>query len=170
MSFKFPKFLIKKIFPPKKCVKTVDTEGDGKADALIIEAINVIQPFTVPETIDLGEFDMNDFDLSEYALVLLDDEPIDISKDLVDSNFVQENVKIFHKGEEFSLEDLLEGKAGGRLIAVGDPLKILLKLEKKYLNQLGKGKHTLVIEPENIPRIEVGFFLTKKNMNVPFEP
>ena len=41
--------LIKKIFPPKKCVFTVDTTGNGSADSMQIKVVNIIMPFKVPE-------------------------------------------------------------------------------------------------------------------------
>lgn len=170
MSFKLPAFLIKKIFPPKKVAATVDTTGDGKADALRIKALNMIQPFTIPETVELGDFDINDFDLSDYGEILLDDEPLDISKDNVNMNFVRDNITIYHKGDAYTIEDILAGKAGGKTIAMGDALTIILKLEDQYLAELTEGKHTVTIDVESIPTITVGFQLNKKNMNIPFDP
>jgi len=43
------KVLIKKVFPPKKSIYTVDTTGDGKADALLIKALNLIMPILIPK-------------------------------------------------------------------------------------------------------------------------
>ena len=169
MSFKLPKFLIKKIFPPKKSVFTVDTSGDGKADSLQVKALNMIQPFTIPESINLGEFNINDFDLSEYAQIKLDEEPIELSKDVVNINIIRERFKIYHKGTGFTIEEILSGKAGGRMIAVGDSLSVLIKLDDGDLQKLTEGTHTFSIEAENFPKIEIGFELTKKNMNQKLE-
>ncbi|MHA1439128.1 MAG: hypothetical protein ACTSPD_16275 [Promethearchaeota archaeon] len=165
MSFKLPPFLIKKIFPPKKAVSTIDTTGDGKADSIQIRAINVIQPFTIPESIDLGDFDINDFDLSEYGEILLDGESINLSKENVNFNTFK-NVKIFHKDRYYSIEDILSGAAAGKVIALGDSLTIFMKLPDKALEKLTEGKHTITIQVENMPTIEISFELNKNNMNI----
>lgn len=166
MSFKLPSFLIKKIFPPKKSVFTVDTTGDGTADSLQLKAINMIQPFTIPEEIDLGDFDVDDFDLSEYAQILLDEMPLDISKNQVNLDSIRDKIRIYHKGDTYTIDDLLNNKAGGKLIAVGDSLSVLIKLEPEQIDELDQGKHTFTINAENIPKLEIEFELTKKNMNV----
>jgi len=166
MSFRLPPFLIKKIFPPKKSVSTVDTTGDGKADRIQIKAINVIQPFTIPEEIDLGDFDIDDFDLTEYGAVLLDDEPIDISKEKVNLNALKDRISVYHKGIHYTLDDVLGGKVGGKVIAMGDTLTILLKLETSDLEKLTEGKHMLKIEIEGMPSLEINFELTSNSMNV----
>jgi len=171
MSFKIPPFLIKKIFPPKKAVSTVDTTGDGKADSIQIKALNVMAPFTVPENIDLGDFDINDFDLSEYAEILLDGDPMDISKENINFNVIRDRFKIYHKGDGYTLDELFGGKAAGKIIAMGDTLTILLKLDEKEMNKfITEGSHTLTIEAENIPTLEISFELSKKNMNIKFDP
>ncbi len=169
MSFRLPPFLIKKIFPPKKSVSTVDTTGDGKADKIQIKAINVIQPFTIPDNIDLGDFDINDFDLTDYGAVLLDDEPIDISKEKLNLNVIKERIALYHKGSRYTLDDVLGGKVGGKTIALGDSLVILLKLEESDLEKLTEGKHMLKIEIENMPTLEINFELTSNSMNVKFD-
>ena len=166
MSFRLPPFLIKKIFPPKKSVSTVDTTGDGKADHIQIKAINVIQPFTIPENIDLGDFDVEDFDLTEYGRVLLDDEPIDISRDKVNLSVIKERIEVFHKGVRYTFDDIMSGKAGGKVIALGDTLTVLLKLDSNDLEKLTEGKHMLKMEIENMPSLEINFELTSKSMNV----
>jgi len=170
MPFKIPKFLIKKIFPPKKAVSTVDTNGDGEADALQIKALNMIQPFTIPENIDLGqfEFNINDFDLSEYGEITIDEVPIDISRENVDADMIQERLSIYLKGEKYTLQDILGGKPGGKLIAKGDTITLLFKLEKEYLERLDEGKHVFRIEVEGIPTIEINFELKEKNINQKF--
>jgi hypothetical protein len=170
MSFKLPAFLIKKIFPPKKSVSTVDTNGDGKADSIQLMALNVIQPFTIPENIDLGEFDIEDFDLSDYGGVLIDGEPLDISKQQINLQAIRERVKVYHKGECYTIDDLLGGKAGGKTIAMGDSLTILIKLDAQDLAKLTEGKHSLTVEAENIPSLEINFELTDHSMNLKFDP
>jgi hypothetical protein len=170
MSFKIPAFLIKKIFPPKKSVFTVDTTGDGKADSIQIIALNVIQPFTIPENIDLGEFDLEDFDLTDYGEILLDEEPLDISKQNINIQAIRESVTVYHKGESFTIDEVLGGKAGGKTIAMGDKLTILIKLNEGDLNKLTVGKHSITVEAENIPTLEINFELTDESINLQFDP
>ncbi|MFO8017580.1 MAG: hypothetical protein R6U96_03020 [Promethearchaeia archaeon] len=170
MPFKIPPFLIKKIFPPKKAVSTIDTNSDGSPDAIQLKAINKFQPFTIPENIDLGSFDINEFDLSEWGEILLDGEPIDISRKNVDTNFVRDNLTIYHQGDAFRLDDFLSGKAGGRVLGLGDALTVVLKLEMKYIEQLTEGEHELTIDLDTIPTITVEFELTPTHMNIPFDP
>lgn len=166
MSFRLPPFLIKKIFPPKKSVSTVDTTGDGKADCIQIKAINVIQPFTIPEEIDLGDFDVDDFDLTDYGTVLLDGEPIDISKEKINLSVIKDRIAVYHKGNHYTFDDIMGGKAGGKVIAMGDTLTILLKLEHSDLEKLTEGKHMLKIEIESMPSLEINFELTSDSINV----
>ncbi len=170
MSFKIPTFLIKKIFPPKKSVYTVDTTGDGKIDSIQIIGLNVIQPFTIPENIDLGNFDIEDFDLSDYGVILLDEEPLDVSKQSINLQAIRERIKVYHKGESYTIDEILGGKAGGKTIAMGDKLTILIKLNQEDLNKLTEGRHTLTIEAENIPTLEINFELTEDNINLTFDP
>ena len=170
MSFKIPTFLIKKIFPPKKSVFTVDTTGDGKADSLQIIGLNVIQPFTIPENIDLGDFDLEDFDLNDYGQVLLDEEPLDLSKQKINIQAIRESLKVYHKGESYKIDEILGGKAGGKTIAMGDKLTILIKLDEADLNKLTIGKHTITIEAENIPTLDINFELSESNINLTFDP
>ncbi|MGV9172334.1 MAG: hypothetical protein ACOC44_13865 [Promethearchaeia archaeon] len=170
MPFKIPPFLIKKIFPPKEAVSTVDTNTDGIPDAILLKAINKFQPFTIPENINLGDLDVNEFDLSEWGEILLDGEPMDISKKNVNANFVRDNITIYHQGDAFTLDDLLSGKLGGRVLGLGDNLTIILKLDKEYIEQLKEGAHELTIELETIPTINVEFELTADHMNIPLDP
>ena len=141
MSFKFPAFLIKKIFPPKKAVSTVDT-------------------------IDLGDFNIDDFDISDYGEILLDDEPLDVSKQNINLQSIRDRVKISHKGEFYTIDEILGGKVGGKTIAMGDSLTIIIKLDDEDIGKLTEGKHTLKIEAESIPSLEISFELTNKSMNL----
>ncbi|MGV9142016.1 MAG: hypothetical protein ACOC1X_03670, partial [Promethearchaeota archaeon] len=87
MSFDLSAFkvLIKKIFPPKKSVYTVDTQGDGEADSIQIKALNIVFPFDIPEEISFGDFELEDlenakYDVSEHINIYLDDQSINLSK------------------------------------------------------------------------------------------
>jgi len=77
-DFKVPTAMIKKVFPPKISVFTVDTTGDGKADSVKLVGLNVIAPFGVPAKEDLGDINVDNIDPSEYGKLLLDGEEIDI--------------------------------------------------------------------------------------------
>ncbi len=168
------KVLIKKIFPPKKCVYTLDTTGNGKADSVQIKALNVIIPFVIPENIKIGDFniqtfDMNNIDISKYAKIYLDNELLNISKENVNLDTIQERIMIYHGGELFTLNNILEGKLIGRTIALGDNISIILKLDESSLEKLTEGKHIFKIESDIITGIEIHFELDKNNMNLRFD-
>ena len=164
------KVLIKKIFPPKSSVYTVDTAGDNDPDSILIKALNVIMPIEVPDEIELGgfstkDFDLNTFDLSEYGKIFLDDERITISKDDFEIDKLKTRFIINHKGEQFTIDDIIDGKLGGRLIALGDTVDILIRLDKHVLKKFTEGAHKFRLESELIPVIEFNFELNKDNMN-----
>ena len=168
------KVLIKKIFPPKKCVYTLDTTGNGKADSVQIKALNVIIPFVIPENIKIGDFniqtfDMNNIDISKYAKIYLDDDLLNISKENINLDTIQERIMIYHGGELFTLNNILEGKLIGRTIALGDNISIILKLDESSLEKLTEGKHIFKIESDIITGIEIHFELDKNNMNLRFD-
>jgi hypothetical protein len=167
------KVLIKKIFPPKKCFSTLDTTGNGKADSIQIKALNVIIPFVVPENIEIGDFNLKNFnintiDISKYAQIYLDDELLNLSKENVNLDSIQERIMISHGEELFRLNDILEGKLSGRTIALGDTISIILKLDELSLEKLTEGKHIFKIESDFITGIEINFELDKNNMNLRF--
>lgn len=164
------KVLIKKIFPPKSSVYTVDTTGDNIADSILIKALNVIMPIEVPDEFELGgfstkDFDLNTFDLSEYGKIFLDDERITISKDEFEIDKLKTRFIIYHKGERFTVDDIIDGKLGGRLIALGDSVDILVKLDTNALKKFSVGKHKFRLESELIPVLEFSFELNENNMN-----
>jgi len=169
------KVLIKKIFPPKKCVFTVDTNGDGEADAVLIKAINVIMPVEIPEKIELGgfnseDFDLKKFELSDYGKFYLDDEPIDVSSKEFEIDKLKQHFLMYHSGDCFKIDDLINGKLAGRLIALGDNINVLIRLEKDALAKFTIGKHKFTIESELIPKFEFNFELTQDNINQEFDP
>lgn len=164
------KVLIKKIFPPKESVYIVDSTGDGKLDSIVIKALNVFMPIEIPEKIEIGgfnseNFDLHNFDLSEYGKLYLDDNPIYISKKDFEIEKLKERFLIYHKGEKFRIDDLISGKLAGRLIALGDSIDIHIKIDKDAIKKFSEGKHKLTIESELIPKLEFYFELTKKNLN-----
>ncbi|MFX1316613.1 MAG: hypothetical protein ACFE9T_12170 [Promethearchaeota archaeon] len=169
------KVLIKKIFPPKKSVYTLDTTGNGKADSVQIKALNVIIPFVFPENIEIGDFniqnfDVNNIDISKYAKIYLDDELLNLSNEVVNFDIIQERIMIYHGGEMFTLKNILEGKLSGRTLALGDSISIIIKLDEGSLEKITEGKHIFKIETEFITGIEIHFELDKNNMNLRFDP
>ncbi|MFW9771768.1 MAG: hypothetical protein ACFFEO_06330 [Candidatus Thorarchaeota archaeon] len=164
------KVLIKKIFPPKESVYIVDSNGDGTIDSIVIKALNVFMPIEIPEKIEIGgfnseNFNVKNFDLSEYGKLYLDDNPIDISKVEFEVEKLKERFFIYHKGEEFRIDDLIKGKLAGRLIALGDTIEILIKVDKETITKFSEGKHKLALESELVPKLEFHFELNHKNMN-----
>lgn len=164
------KVLIKKIFPPKSSVYTVDTTGDMKPDSILIKALNILMPIEVPDEIELGgfstkDFDLNTFNLSEYGKIFLDDERITISKQDFEIDKLKGRFIIFHNGERFTIDDILNGKLGGRIIALGDTIDVLVKLDEAALKKFTEGKHKFKLESELIPVIEFNFELDKDNIN-----
>ena len=70
----------------------------------------------------------------------------------------------------FKLKDILDGKLGGRKIALGDNISIILKLDESSLAKLTEGKHTLKIESDLFTGIKINFELDKNNKNLRFDP
>jgi hypothetical protein len=164
------KVLIKKIFPPKSSVYTVDTTGDMKPDSILIKALNILMPIEVPDEIELGgfstkDFDLNTFDLSEYGKIFLDDERIIISKQDFEIDKLKSRFIIYHNGDKFTIDDILNGKLGGRIIALGDTIDVVIKLDEYALNKFTEGKHKFRLESELIPVLEFNFELDKDNIN-----
>jgi hypothetical protein len=169
------KVLFKKIFPPKKSIYTVDSNGDGKVDSILIKALNVIMPIEIPEDIELGgfstkNFNLKNFDLSEYGKIYLDDEPITIAKEDFDVERIKERFLIYHRSEEFTVDDIIKGKLGGRIIALGDSINIIIKIDEEGFKKFSKGRHTFKFESELIPTLEFNFELTDENLNQKFNP
>ncbi|MHA2037274.1 MAG: hypothetical protein ACW98X_12615 [Promethearchaeota archaeon] len=163
--------MIKRLFPPRESVYTIDTTGDGKADSLLIKVKNLIIPFSVPKNIELGDFDLssvdiNKFDLSEYATLYLDDTSINIPKESINIEKLKNQFTIYHKGESFDLDDILEGKFSGRMIGLGDTISVLFKLNASILENLVEGKHVFRIESDMVSNFAIDFELDESNMNI----
>jgi len=156
-------------------VFTVDTTGDGKGDSIQIKVINLIFPFVVPKNFELGDFnfknfDIHNYDFSETVKLLVDDRPINISKDSINFETIKDRFLIYHKGESFKLDDVLEGKLSGRTIALGDTISILIKLDTETLNIMTEGKHEFKIDSELVSNLIINFELDDSNMNIKFDP
>jgi hypothetical protein len=162
------KVLIKKIFPPKKCVYTIDLNEDGKEDGLLIRATNVVIPFDIPEEISIKnlskeKFEDEQFDIGEFLQIYLDDEKIEVSKEAIDREVLKDKFLLVHNGEQFTLGDILDGKLKGRTIGLGDSIDIILRMDEKHFDRLTEGQHKFRIESEIIPSLEVDFKMSKDN-------
>ena len=168
------KVLIKKLFPPKKCVFTVDTTGDGKADSIQIKVLNLIMPFVIPKKLEFGKFNLNEINMdkinmAQYGRVLLDDQPLNLSNDNVNLDTIQDRILLYHKGESFNINEIKEGKLSWRIIALGESISLLLKMDEGSLEKLTEGKHSFKIESDMISNLEIDFELDKSNLNIPFD-
>ena len=168
------KVLFKKVFPSKKSIYTVDTNDDGKADSLLIKVLNVIMPIQVPKEIELGgfstkNFDINNFELSDYGKMYLDDFPINVSKKDFEIDKLKDHFRFYIKDEGFTIDDLMSGKLAGRLIALGDTINILIKIDEESLEKFSEGKHTFKFISEIIPTLEFNFELGPENLNQKFD-
>ena len=169
------KILFKKIFPPDKSVYTIDSTGDGSADSILIRAFNIIMPIEVPREIELGglnstDFHINKFDLSDYGKIYLDDEPLTIAKDEFDIHVIKDHFLIYHDGIGFTIDDLLAGKLAGKLIALGDTIDILIKIKSEGINRFTEGVHKFTFASELIPKLDINFELSEKNLNRKYDP
>jgi hypothetical protein len=169
------KVLFKKVFPPRKCIFTVDSNGDNETDSILIKALNVLMAMEIPDEIELGgfstkSFDISTFKLADYGKMYIDDKAINVSKEKFDVKSLMDHFTIYHKGDKFTIEDILNGKLGGRIIALGDSINILISIDKESLELFQEGKHTFKFESELIPTLEFNFELTKENLNQKFNP
>ena len=168
------KVLFKKIFPPKKSIYTVDTNGDGKADSLLIKALNVIMPMEIPKEIEIGgfsttNFDINTFELPDYGKLFLDDIPINVSKKDFDIVKLKDRFTFYIKKEKFTIDDLLSGKLAGKIVALGDTINILIKIDEDSLEKFSEGHHNFKFKSEIIPLLEFNFELGNENLNQNFD-
>jgi len=168
------KVLFKKIFPPKKSIYTVDTNGDGKADSLLIKALNIIMPIKVPKEVEIGgfstkNFNLNNFELSDYGKIFLDDVPINVSKKDFDIAKLKDRITFYIKKEKFTIDDFLSGKLAGRIIALGDNINILIRIDEEGIDKFSEGKHNFKFKSEIIPILEFNFELGKENLNQSFD-
>jgi hypothetical protein len=132
-------------------------------------------PFAVPENIELGDFnlrniDIENFNLSEYVKLFLDDNQINISKESINLEELKNQFTIYHKGESFKLDDILEGRFSGRTIALGDTISVLFKLDAEILENLAEGKHVFKIESDLVSNFIIDFELDETNMNLKLGP
>ncbi len=167
--------MIRKIFPPNKSVFTVDSNGDGKIDSLQIKFINLLLPFVIPKEIEIGDFNIKELDptsldVSKYGKFFLDDTELNFSKDNVNLDTIKDRLLIYHKGESFNFDDIMEGKLVGRTINLNDSVSLFLKLENDTLKKFSKGSHSFRIESDLVSNLVINFELDESNMNIKFDP
>ena len=117
----------------------------------------------------MDNINIDEFNLNQYGKVLLDDQPLNFSKESINLDTIQNRILIYHKGEAFNFNDIKDGKLSGRMIALGESISILLKIDEGSLEKLTEGKHSFKIESDTISNLEIGFELDKSNMNIPFD-
>lgn len=132
-----PTQLLQKIFP-KNCLGLVDSGKTGVPDALLIEGINILAPFSMPKTINLGRYSVEN--VEKFGTVTIDGVKMTLSSETILS-------KVFLAlGEKlFTLEEILLGKAAGKEIMMGGSIKLLIKLSSFSGLQLKPGKHQISI-------------------------
>lgn len=169
------KILIKKLFPPKESVFIVDTDGNGKIDSLQIKFLNLLLPFVIPAEIEIGDFKLSEFkpegfDLSKYGKFYLDDIQLNFSKESVNIDTIKSRILIYHRGDCFNLNDIIEGKLSGRTINLKDTISILIKIDDESLKRFTKGVHFFKIESDLVSNLLIRFELDETNMNIKFDP
>ncbi len=118
----------------------------------------------------MRSIDKENFDFSEYVKLFLDDNLINASKESINIEKIKNHFKIFHKGESFELDDILQGKFSGRTIALGDTISVLVKLDAEILENLVEGKHVFKIESDLVSNFLINFELDETNMNIKLDP
>jgi len=145
------------------------------ADSIQIKIANLLIPFSVPENIELGDFnlksiDIGNFDINEYVKLFLDDKQINVSKDSINIEKLKNQFTIYHKGESFNFDDIIEGRFSGRMINFGDTISVLFKLDAGILKNLVEGKHEFKIESDLVSNFIINFELDETNMNLKLDP
>ena len=124
--------------------------------------LNVVMPMEVPKEIEIGgfstkDFDINNFDLPDYGKLFLDDIPIDVSKKDFDITKLKDHFTFYLKKERFTIDDLLSGKLAGKIVALGDTINILIKIDEDSLEKFSEGHHNFKFKSEIIPILEFNF-------------
>jgi len=100
----------------------------------------------------------------------LDDKPLDFSKESFNLDNISNRLLVYHKGESFNINEILEGKLSGRTIAFGDRISLLIKLDENSLEKFTEGEHTFRIESDLVSNLEIFFELDESNMDIKFDP
>ncbi len=129
----------------------------------------------IPEEIEIGDFSSkkfapDDLDFSKYGKFFLDDIELNFSEESVNLDIIKNRILIYHKGESFNLNDVVEGKLSGRTINLNDSISILIKLNEDSLKKFTEGEHYFKIESALVSNLEINFELDERNMNIKFDP
>ena len=100
----------------------------------------------------------------------MDDTQLDFSIESVNLDIIKNRVLIYHKGESFNLNDIMEGKLRGRTINLNDTISIIIKLAEETLKKFTEGTHYFKIETDLVSNLEISFELDENNMNIRFDP
>lgn len=174
------KVLIKKIFPPKKSVYTVDIDKDNIADAILIRAVNVVFPLQIPTEFKIESFDQeelkNELDhgkiaIDNYIRFYLDGEKLLSSDESIDTEKIQQKFELYLKNKQYSFRDIIDGNLAGEVIGLGDEIFMLIHVSQETLDKLNEGPHEVLIESEMISSLIIDFEITEENLNrsFPFE-
>ena len=151
MSY-IPKYIIKRMFPRKKCLSMVEYEGDEWVKLMMV---NVISPIEVPEgEIDLGGIDLPN-KVGEYIDIKVNDINVEATKEILLNDVI-----LVTDGEVHTWESIFEdGSAGGKTVPVGGKIELLIKKsafpdEVKDLMEAGEevevSVHTTIDNPMDI--------------------
>ncbi len=95
----------------------------------------------------------------------LDDKRIVIAKNEFDVYSLKDHFTIYINKEKYSIDDVIQGKIGGKTIALGDSINILIQIDEDSIEKFTIGKHKFKLESELIPTLEFEFELTEENLN-----
>ncbi len=119
MSY-IPKYIIKRMFPKKKCLGIAEYDGDTWVRLMMV---NVISPIEVPE----GEIDLGDVELPEKVgdIIKIKVNGIDVP---ASEEILRNDVLLFAEGKKLTWKSIFEDhEAGGMMIPVGGTLKMLFR-------------------------------------------
>ncbi|MBD3351674.1 MAG: hypothetical protein GF364_09335 [Candidatus Lokiarchaeota archaeon] len=162
MSY-IPKYILKRMFPKNKCLKVV--KKDGK-NYIWVQMVNVLSPITVPDKIDIGDFDINT--APDYIDLKINgtDMPVTVED-------VKKYVTIWTQGEGYSYDDILEkNKAAGVTIPVGGKLTLLIDMDYPGAKDAvtGPGEYEVAVDVSIDSPMSVKVKANLKDYEVDFDP
>ena len=92
-----------------------------------------------------------------------------VSKKDFDIAKLKDHFTFYIKEERFTIDELLSGKLAGRIIALGDTINILIRIDEEGIDKFSEGKHNFKFKSEIIPILEFNFELGKENLNQSFD-
>lgn len=162
MSY-IPKYILKRMFPKDKSLKVV--KKDGKS-FIMIQMVNVLQPLSVPDKIDIGDFDVNS--APNYLDLKINGKDLKVTVENV-----KKYVTIWAQGKGFNYEDILvHNKAAGITIAVGGKISLLIDMAYPGVKDLvpGPGEYEVSVNVKLDNPISLTVPATLSEYDVPFNP